>query len=343
MRDVAPVISIAKKSASLSSARIAHYIRPFRGVARKPRAMSDFFSGIYGAKFPEVVMNSGPLPPQGGLPAPLHDTADARINYNSTLLGNIQPYAYGEPGFLSSQVSYVNQPHRIQKIVPPLRLPTPQVSRAFFAFSSPDRAYLIRRGGSEGRMSVRQEVDCALRALHARLSCLERGLGVDANPELGLGGEDHENPELGWEGDGREYQGAEQEESEESDDNPAVNIYDFLENVYHKNFDMSRNGGNLMFKISMPFCHWARDRDWTTTLKVVGAEQGSRDGLSLYKQFRAYVSKASNSNVTLHIEGYYVDKDKVKHIIDEKIFYEDLDTKLKSYFNDSRTSTDYPD
>lgn len=92
--------------------------------------MSDFFSGVYGAKFPEVVMNSGPLPPQGGLPAPLHDTADARINYNSTLLGDLNPYAYGEPGFLSSQVSYVNQPHRIQKIIPPLRLPTPQVKKS---------------------------------------------------------------------------------------------------------------------------------------------------------------------------------------------------------------------
>ncbi len=92
--------------------------------------MSDFFAGVYGAKFPEVVMNSGPLPPTGGLPAPLHDTADARINYNSTLLGDLNPYAYGEPGYLSSQVSYVNQPHRIQKIIPPLRLPTPQVSRA---------------------------------------------------------------------------------------------------------------------------------------------------------------------------------------------------------------------
>ncbi len=92
--------------------------------------MSDFFAGIAGAKFPEVVMNSGPLPPEGGLPAPLHDTADARINYGSTLLGNIRPYAYGEPGYLSSQVSYVNQPHRIQKIIPPLRLPTPQVRKS---------------------------------------------------------------------------------------------------------------------------------------------------------------------------------------------------------------------
>ena len=90
--------------------------------------MSDFFAGVHGAKFPEVVMNSGPLPPPNGLPAPLHDTADARINYNSTLLGNLEPYAYGEPGYLSSQVSYVNQPHRIQKLVPVLRLPTPHVN-----------------------------------------------------------------------------------------------------------------------------------------------------------------------------------------------------------------------
>jgi hypothetical protein len=89
--------------------------------------MSDFFAGVQGAKFPQVVMNSGPLPPSNGLPAPLHDTADARINYNSTLLGNLDPYAYGEPGYLSSQTSYVNTPHRIQKIIPPLRLPCPQV------------------------------------------------------------------------------------------------------------------------------------------------------------------------------------------------------------------------
>lgn len=90
--------------------------------------MGDFFSGVYGAKFPEVVMNSGPLPPERGLPAPLHDTADAKINYNSTLLGDLNPYAYGEPGYLSSQVSYVNHPHRIQKVVPMLHLPRPQVA-----------------------------------------------------------------------------------------------------------------------------------------------------------------------------------------------------------------------
>lgn len=85
--------------------------------------MSDFFSGIQNARFPDLVMNQGPLPPTDGLPAPLHDTADARINASTSLLGNLTPYAYGEPGYQSSQVSYVNHPHRIQKIFPELRLP----------------------------------------------------------------------------------------------------------------------------------------------------------------------------------------------------------------------------
>ena len=93
--------------------------------------MSDFFSGVYGARFPDVVMNQGPLPGMGGLPAPLHDTADARINYGSSLLGNLDPYAYGEPGYLSSQTGYLNIPHKIQKIVPYLYLPEPDGTGSF--------------------------------------------------------------------------------------------------------------------------------------------------------------------------------------------------------------------
>ena len=93
-------------------------------------------------------MNTGPLPPANGLPAPLHDTADARINYNSTLLGNLDPYAYGEPGYLSSQVSYVNQPHRIQKIIPPLRLPCPQVRRPSRARAQPAPHFKCKPAGS---------------------------------------------------------------------------------------------------------------------------------------------------------------------------------------------------
>lgn len=72
-------------------------------------------------------MNSGPLPPQGGLPAPLHDVADSRINYGNTLLGNLDPYAYGEPGYLSSQQGYQNHPHRMQKFIPPIHLPEARV------------------------------------------------------------------------------------------------------------------------------------------------------------------------------------------------------------------------
>ena len=93
--------------------------------------MSDFFGGLSGVRFPDVVMNQVPLPGTGGLPAPLHDTADGRINYGSSLLGNIEPYAYGEPGYLSSQNAYLNIPHRIQKIVTPLFLPAPDGTENF--------------------------------------------------------------------------------------------------------------------------------------------------------------------------------------------------------------------
>lgn len=111
--------------------------------------MSDFFSGIHGAKYPDLVMNQGPLPPTDSLPAPLHDTADARINYGSSLLGSLTPYAYGEPGYQSSQVSYVNHPHRIQKIIPELRLPRGiYCAKDDFAISHPiddsDIAFVMR-------------------------------------------------------------------------------------------------------------------------------------------------------------------------------------------------------
>ena len=93
--------------------------------------MSSIFSGLTGIRFPEVVRNTGPLPPSGGLPAPLHDTPDARINYNSTLLGDIRPYAYGEPGYLSSQNSYLCIPHRVQKFIPLIYLPEPKGDKVF--------------------------------------------------------------------------------------------------------------------------------------------------------------------------------------------------------------------
>jgi hypothetical protein len=87
--------------------------------------MGDFFGGLRSGniQFPQVVMNQGPLPSSGGLPQPLHEQADARINYGTRLLGDLTPYAYGEPGYLSSQNAYLNIPHKIQKIVPVVYLP----------------------------------------------------------------------------------------------------------------------------------------------------------------------------------------------------------------------------
>lgn len=89
--------------------------------------MSDFFSGLTSnVKYPDVVMQEGPLPPTSmvGYPAGFNGQADARINQNKTLLGDLQPYAYGGPARLSTQTSYLNIPHKTQRIIPELNLPT---------------------------------------------------------------------------------------------------------------------------------------------------------------------------------------------------------------------------
>lgn len=92
--------------------------------------MSDFFSGIHsGIRRPDVVMNGGPLPPQsigGGFPIGFNGTADGQINQGSSLLGDLDPYAYGEPARLSTQAAYLNIPHVAQRIIPTLNLPESQ-------------------------------------------------------------------------------------------------------------------------------------------------------------------------------------------------------------------------
>lgn len=108
----------------------------------------------------------------GRLPAPLHDTPDARINYGSSLLGKITPYAYGQPGYLSSQVSYLNIPHKIQKIVPPIHLPE-------------------ARQGAEDTFSVSHPVDDADIAFTLRLnrnSIFCTGLKAKSSQRMGYSG-----------------------------------------------------------------------------------------------------------------------------------------------------------
>lgn len=94
--------------------------------------MSDFFGKLYsGVREPEIVMGEGPLPPTStvGMPAGLNGTPDGRINMSQTLLGDVDPYAYGEPDRLSTQTSYTNVPHHAQRIIPEMTLPGPQTTR----------------------------------------------------------------------------------------------------------------------------------------------------------------------------------------------------------------------
>ena len=164
--------------------------------------MGEFFSNIYGAQFPDVVFNSGPLPPSGGLPAPLHDTADGRINYNSTLLGDLNPYAYGEPGYQSSQSAFLNIPHRVQKIVPVLHLPEAKqaTSGETFELSHPvddsDVAFVLRlnrnsmfctglKNATFSRMGLSTQVDplVNLCTLNYLLSGIQLGIPAGGHVE----------------------------------------------------------------------------------------------------------------------------------------------------------------
>lgn len=122
--------------------------------------MSDFFGDLHGGsggiRKPEVVMNDGPLPPMSGLggaayPAGFNGIPDGRIDYASSLLGNINPYSYGEADRLSTQTAYLNIPHRVQRIVPTLSLPEAQTwdtGGSFFRLSHQvddgDIAFVIR-------------------------------------------------------------------------------------------------------------------------------------------------------------------------------------------------------
>ena len=90
--------------------------------------MADFFAAIYqGVKTPDVIMNSGPLPPMNPSgPAGFNGTPDGKINYNTTLLGDMDPYAYAGPGRLSTQTAYLNIPHVVQRVIPQINLPEAQ-------------------------------------------------------------------------------------------------------------------------------------------------------------------------------------------------------------------------
>lgn len=91
--------------------------------------MTDFFSGLRGSiAQPDVVMNRGPLPPtsSAGMPPGFNGIPDGEIGMTSDLLGDLQPYAYGEPSRQGSQAGYQNIPHAVARIIPALHLPETQ-------------------------------------------------------------------------------------------------------------------------------------------------------------------------------------------------------------------------
>jgi len=86
--------------------------------------MSSLFDQLSGFQFPDVLMNSGPLPSTAGGPAGSDGSVDGVINGTSALLENISPYAMGESARTGSDRNYQQIPHRFQYIIPKLFLPS---------------------------------------------------------------------------------------------------------------------------------------------------------------------------------------------------------------------------
>ena len=86
--------------------------------------MSSLFSQLSGFEFPDVLMNSGPLPSTVGGPAGSDGSVDGVINGTSALLQNISPYALGKSARTGSDRNYQQIPHRFQYIIPKLFLPS---------------------------------------------------------------------------------------------------------------------------------------------------------------------------------------------------------------------------
>ena len=110
--------------------------------------MSGLFSDLHnGIRMPDVVMNQGPTPSQS---MPAGFTTDSQINYGSTLLGDLSPYSYGAPSRLADQTAYMAVPHRIQKIVPELRLPEAR---------NTDNTFLLSHGVDDGDVAFSLRVN----------------------------------------------------------------------------------------------------------------------------------------------------------------------------------------
>jgi hypothetical protein len=83
----------------------------------------SLFDQLSGFEFPDVLMNSGPLPSTAGGPVGSDGSIDGVINGTSALLENISPYAIGKSARTGSDRNYQQIPHRFQYIIPRLYIP----------------------------------------------------------------------------------------------------------------------------------------------------------------------------------------------------------------------------
>jgi hypothetical protein len=85
--------------------------------------MPSLFDQISGFQFPDVLMNSGPLPSTADGPAGSDGSIDGVINGTSALLENITPYVMGKSARTGSDRNYQQIPHRYPYIIPKIFLP----------------------------------------------------------------------------------------------------------------------------------------------------------------------------------------------------------------------------
>jgi hypothetical protein len=111
--------------------------------------MSSLFDQLSGFEFPDVLMNSGPLPSTAGGPAGSDGSVDGVINGTNALLENISPYAFGKSARTGSDRNYQQIPHRFQYIIPRLYIPHFDTERRIHISHSVDQgdiAFLLYGG-----------------------------------------------------------------------------------------------------------------------------------------------------------------------------------------------------
>ena len=111
--------------------------------------MSSLFDQLSGFEFPDVLMNSGPLPSTAGGPAGSDGSVDGVINGTNALLENISPYALGKSARTGSDRNYQQIPHRFQYIIPRLYIPHFDTERRIHishAVDQGDIAFLLYGG-----------------------------------------------------------------------------------------------------------------------------------------------------------------------------------------------------